>query len=43
VNGSGCVAPAGDFVELRLTRPGPARLAIRFSLDRVGARSPRCR
>ena len=40
--GSGCVAPAGDFTALTLRRPGPVRLVIRFSLGRIGARSPRC-
>jgi hypothetical protein len=40
--GSGCVGPAGDFVRLTLRRPGPVRLVIRFSLDRIRARSPRC-
>jgi hypothetical protein len=40
--GSGCVAPAGNFTELTLRRPGPVRLAIRFSLARIGGRSPRC-
>jgi hypothetical protein len=41
-SGSGCVAPAGDFVRLTLRRPGPVRLVIRFSLDRIRATSPRC-
>jgi hypothetical protein len=40
--GSGCVAPAGDYTELMLRRPGPVRLVISFSLGRIGARSPRC-
>jgi hypothetical protein len=40
--GSGCVSPAGEFTRLRLTRPGPVRLVTRFSLGRIGARSPRC-
>ncbi len=40
--GPGCVTPAGDFTELQLTRPGPVRLEIAFSLGRIGARSPRC-
>ena len=40
--GSGCVEPAGDFVRLTLRRPGPVRLVIRFSLDRIRATSPRC-
>jgi hypothetical protein len=42
VQGSGCVAPAGDLTSLTLRRPGPVRLAIHFSLGRVGAHSPRC-
>jgi hypothetical protein len=41
--GSGCVEPAGQFTTLALARKGPVRLAIRFSLERVGAQSPRCR
>jgi hypothetical protein len=40
--GSGCVAPDGDFTKLTLRRAGPAELGIHFSLDRIGARSPRC-
>jgi hypothetical protein len=39
---SGCVAPAGDFTNVTLRRAGPARLVIRFSLSRIGARSRRC-
>ena len=42
VQGSGCVAPNGGFTELTVRRPGPMRVAIRFSLSRIGARSPRC-
>jgi hypothetical protein len=41
--GSGCVAPAGQFTELTLRRPGPVRLVTSFALDRIGASSPRCR
>jgi hypothetical protein len=41
--GSGCVEPAGDFTKLALDGEGPVRLAIRFSLGRVGTRSRRCR
>jgi hypothetical protein len=41
--GAGCVAPAGAFTRLSLSRPGPVRLAISFSLGRINARSPRCR
>ncbi|MEA2198544.1 MAG: hypothetical protein QOJ25_2595 [Solirubrobacteraceae bacterium] len=40
--GVGCVAPAGAFTRVTLGRPGTFRLVIRFALDRVGARSPRC-
>ncbi len=38
----GCVGPDGDFTKVTLRRPGTAKLVIDFSLDRVGARSPRC-
>jgi hypothetical protein len=41
--GQGCVARDGNFTQLTLRRPGPVRLAIRFSLDRIGSNSPRCR
>ncbi len=40
--GSGCVAPAGDFTKLTLRAPGTVRLVIRFSFGRIRARSPRC-
>lgn len=40
--GSGCVADAGGFTRLQLRRAGPVRVAIRFSLTRIGASSPRC-
>ncbi|HUE29198.1 MAG TPA: hypothetical protein VMP89_20655 [Solirubrobacteraceae bacterium] len=40
--GSGCVAPAGQFTRLTLRRAGPVRVTISFSLGRIGARSPRC-
>jgi len=40
--GSGCVQPAGEFTALWLREPGRARLGIRFSVRRIGARSPRC-
>lgn len=40
--GTGCVAPEGQFTQLRLTRAGPVRLAIDFSLGRIGGQSPRC-
>jgi hypothetical protein len=40
--GAGCVAPDGDFTQVTLRRAGTVRLIIRFALDRIGARSPRC-
>jgi len=40
--GSGCIAPAGDFTRLTVNRPGPIRVAIQFSLTRIGATSARC-
>jgi hypothetical protein len=40
--GSGCVAPAGQFTRLSLRRPGPVRLTISFSLARIRAHSARC-
>ncbi len=42
VEGSGCVAPAGDHTELTLRRAGPVKLAISFALGRIGSHSPRC-
>lgn len=39
---AGCVAPDGDFTRLTLRHAGQARLVIRFALDRIDARSPRC-
>jgi hypothetical protein len=41
-SGSGCVSKAGDFTQLRADRAGPVHIAIRFSLARIGATSPRC-
>ena len=40
--GSGCVAPDGQFTRLLLRRAGAVRMAIRFSLLRIRATSPRC-
>ena len=40
--GSGCVAPAGQFTRLALRRAGPVRVTISFSFARVRARSARC-
>jgi hypothetical protein len=42
VHGSGCVAPDGSFTKLTVRAPGPIKVAMRFSLTRIGARSPRC-
>ena len=42
VHGSGCVAPDGGFTKLTVRQPGPIQLAMRFSLTRIGAHSPRC-
>ena len=39
----GCVAPGPDgMIQLTTPRPGPIRLSIAFSLDRIRADSPRC-
>jgi hypothetical protein len=43
VRGSGCVGPAGDFTRVTLRRAGQAEVATGFALDRIHARSPRCR
>jgi hypothetical protein len=40
--GDGCVAESKGFTKLTVRRPGPMRVAIRFSLGRIGADSPRC-
>lgn len=40
--GSGCVAPAGEFTSLRFRRAETIRLAMRFSLARIAAHSRRC-
>ncbi len=40
--GDGCVGPNGYFTELTVRRPGPIKLAMRFSLGRIGATSTRC-
>ena len=40
--GTGCVADADGFTRLQLRRAGPVHVAIRFSLTRIGATSPRC-
>lgn len=38
----GCVAPDGQFTKLTVDRAGTAKMAISFSLGRIGADSPRC-
>jgi len=40
--GAGCVEPAGSFTRLTLRAPGEVRLVIRFALDRIRSRTPRC-
>jgi hypothetical protein len=40
--GSGCVAPNGNATRLTVRRAGELQLATRFSLNRIGATSPRC-
>ena len=40
--GSGCVAPDGEFTKLTINRPGPVKMVIDFSIGRIGATSPRC-
>jgi hypothetical protein len=40
--GRGCVVKDGDWTMLRLTAAGRVRLSAGFTLDRVGATSPRC-
>jgi hypothetical protein len=40
--GSGCVAPDGQFTKLTLSRAGPVKMVIDFSIGRIGAESPRC-
>ena len=40
--GSGCVAPSGSFTRLIVHRPGPMRVAISFSVSRIGSDAPRC-
>lgn len=44
VAGSGCVGPGpSGFTRVRVTGPGPVRVAARFALGRIGATTPRCR
>ena len=40
--GSGCVAPDGNWTKLTVRRAGEVRLSTSFSLSRIGATSPRC-
>jgi hypothetical protein len=40
--GVGCVTRSGDFTRVAIPGPGPLRIAIRFSLARIRATSPRC-
>jgi hypothetical protein len=40
--GSGCVAPDGEFTKVTMRRPGPVKLIIDFSLNRIGSNTPRC-
>ncbi|HEY3727222.1 MAG TPA: hypothetical protein VGL51_08625 [Solirubrobacteraceae bacterium] len=40
--GSGCVAPDGQYTRVTLRRAGPVKLVTDFSLSRIRARSPRC-
>jgi hypothetical protein len=42
VAGDACVAPDGEWTQLRVRQAGEVQLATRFALDRIGARSPRC-
>lgn len=42
LRGAGCVAPDRDGTRVWLRRPGFARVGIRFSLGRIGARTARC-
>jgi hypothetical protein len=41
--GRGCVFPAGDWTGVRAHAAGPIRVATAFAIQRIGARSPRCR
>jgi hypothetical protein len=41
-SGDACVAPDGDWTELRVRAPGSVRIATRFAFDRIGSRSARC-
>lgn len=42
VQGTACVEPDGDWTRLRVRQAGTVRVATRFALGRIGARSARC-
>ncbi|HEV7462289.1 MAG TPA: hypothetical protein VGN78_17290, partial [Solirubrobacteraceae bacterium] len=42
-SGRGCVYPAGEWTGVRAHRAGTIRVATAFAIQRIGARSPRCR
>jgi hypothetical protein len=41
--GRGCVVPNGDWTGVRAHAAGSIRVATAFAIQRIGARSPRCR
>ena len=41
--GRGCVYPAGEWTGVRSAAPGSVRITTDFAIQRIGARSPRCR
>ena len=41
--GRGCVHPAGEWTGVRAHAAGSIRVATAFAIQRIGARSPRCR
>jgi hypothetical protein len=41
--GRGCVYPAGDWTGVSARAAGSIRVTTAFALQRIGARSPRCR
>jgi hypothetical protein len=42
-SGRGCVYPAGDWTVVRSAIPGNVHVTTEFAIQRIGARSPRCR
>jgi hypothetical protein len=42
-SGRGCVYPAGEWTGVRTHGAGTIRVATAFAIQRIGARSPRCR